>query len=174
VERSSSTTLDPICRDERREQFCVWVTPGGTVEPDETDFDAAKRELREELAVELLLSGPIHSSTDQFTRKGVPVENTDAFFVGRLDQKAPKLHATTEDEREGNAMVVLKELEETAETVFPKELAVLLQRLPVNMPAFWGRTEPSDHPLETHSGPRTQIVQLRSAVSDGPSDFAVG
>ena len=117
-----------------RDSFAFWATPGGTVEPGETDFDAAKRELREELAVELPLSGPIHSSTDQFTHKGVPVENTDVFFVGRLDQKAPKLHATTEDERAAMKETrwwSRKELEETAETVFPKELSVLLQRLPV-------------------------------------------
>jgi ADP-ribose pyrophosphatase YjhB (NUDIX family) len=114
--------------------FAFWATPGGAVEPGETDFDAAKRELREELAVELPLSGPIHSSTHQFAHKGVPVENTDVFFVGRFDQEAPRLHATTEDERAAMKETrwwSRKELEETAETVFPKELAVLLQRLPV-------------------------------------------
>jgi 8-oxo-dGTP diphosphatase len=111
--------------------FAFWATPGGTVEPGETDFEAIKREVREELAVELQLSGPVHSSVQRFTHKGAPVENTDIFFVGRFNQKEPHLHATTDEER--SAMKETrwwssKELDETAETIFPEELAILVRR----------------------------------------------
>ena len=64
--------------------FIFWATPGGTVEPGETDVEAAKREVKEELGVELPLMGPVHSSVDRFTHKGIPVENTDVFFVDLL------------------------------------------------------------------------------------------
>jgi ADP-ribose pyrophosphatase YjhB (NUDIX family) len=111
--------------------FTFWATPGGTVEPGETDFEAVKREVREELSVEPPLSGPVHSSVDRFSHEGVPVENTDVFFVGRFNQKAPLLRAATEDERAAMKEArwwSSKELEETVETIFPKELAILIRR----------------------------------------------
>ena len=50
--------------------FIFWATPGGSVKLGETDLQAAQREIKEELAVEIVLAGPIHTSVDEFIHKG--------------------------------------------------------------------------------------------------------
>jgi 8-oxo-dGTP diphosphatase len=79
--------------------FIFWATPGGSVEPGETDLEAAKREIKEELAVNVELTGPVHSSVDRFMHNGAFVESTDTFFIGSLDQEAPQLQAAAEEGR---------------------------------------------------------------------------
>lgn len=113
-------------------QFVFWAPPGGAVEFNETELDAVKRELKEELAIDVPLVGPVHSSLDRFIHKGVLVENTDIFFAGRFDQAAPRLHATAEDER--NAMQETRwwasdQLDRTTENIFPRDLAMVIRRL---------------------------------------------
>jgi 8-oxo-dGTP pyrophosphatase MutT (NUDIX family) len=112
--------------------FVFWATPGGSVEAGETDLDAARREIKEELDVDVTLTGPVHTSINLFSHKNVPVENTDVFFVGRLAQADPKLHAVTDDERA--AMQVVRwwscdEVDQATETIFPPDLSTVIRRL---------------------------------------------
>jgi ADP-ribose pyrophosphatase YjhB (NUDIX family) len=142
VQRRSSRAilLDPVgrvllirfavTRDGRA--FVFWATPGGSVEADETDLDAARREIKEELAVNVALTGPVHTSVNRFSHKNVPVENTDVFFVGRLDQADPQLHTVTDDERA--AMQAVRwwsrdEVDQATETIFPPDLSAVIRRL---------------------------------------------
>jgi hypothetical protein len=60
---------------------------------------------------------------------GAFVESIDIFFVGRLDQEAPRLYATAGEERA--AMRAIKwwstdELDQTTEKIFPHELGALV------------------------------------------------
>lgn len=112
--------------------FVFWATPGGGVKAGETDLDAARREIKEELAVSVTLTGPVHTSVDRFSHKNVLVNNTDVYFVGRLDQADPQLHAVTDDERA--AMQVLRwwscdEVDQATETIFPPDLSAVMRRL---------------------------------------------
>jgi len=112
--------------------FAFWATPGGTVEMGETDLEAAQREISEELAIDLPLIGPVHSSVDRFSHKGVLVENTDIFFAGKLGQERPRLQAALGEERA--AMQEMRwwsweEVDSTTETVFPRDLTTLIRRL---------------------------------------------
>jgi 8-oxo-dGTP pyrophosphatase MutT (NUDIX family) len=142
VQRRSSRAilLDPagrvllirfaVTRDGRT--FVFWATPGGSVEAGETDLDAARREIKEELAVNVALTGPVHTSVNRFSHENVPVENTDVFFVGRLDQADPQLHTVTDDERA--AMQVVKwwscdEVDQATETIFPPDLSAVIRRV---------------------------------------------
>src|SRR6478609_3774047 len=117
---------DPVFRRERGWEFIFWATPGGSVEADETDLDAARRGLKEELAVNVTLTGPVYTSVSRFPHKNVPVENTDVFFVGRLDQADPKLSAVTDDERAAMQTVrwwTCDEVDQATETIFPPDLS---------------------------------------------------
>jgi 8-oxo-dGTP pyrophosphatase MutT (NUDIX family) len=63
--------------------FVFWAPPGGSVEAGETDLEAARREIKEELAIDVDLTGPVHVSADRFPHKGTLVDNTDVFYVAR-------------------------------------------------------------------------------------------
>jgi 8-oxo-dGTP pyrophosphatase MutT (NUDIX family) len=63
-------------------RFVFWATPGGEVEPGETGLETAKREIKEELAVNVELTGPVHTAVDRFMHNGAFVESNDIFFVG--------------------------------------------------------------------------------------------
>ena len=112
--------------------FVFWATPGGSVEVGETDLEAAQREINEELALNVTLTGPIHHSVDTFTHEGALVENADVFYLGRFDQEVPRLHAVTDEERA--AMQVARwwsseEVDNATETIFPRDLVGILRRL---------------------------------------------
>lgn len=97
----------------------------------ETDLEAARCEVAEELAIKLPLTGPVHSSVDRFIHKGVLVANTDVFSVGRPNQKAPQLHATAEDERAAvreTRWWSTGEIEGACETIFPRDLVAIIRR----------------------------------------------
>jgi 8-oxo-dGTP diphosphatase len=64
----------------------VWVTPGGGVELDESDEDALRRELREELGFELAdpLGEPVWERTHGFAMTGWEGQ-TERFYLLRVE-----------------------------------------------------------------------------------------
>lgn len=114
------------------EPFVFWVTPGGEVEPGEADAAAAARELREELGVELPLTGPVHEeSGGTYTHLGEIVRNFDVFFTARCDRGLPVLAGVTADEIR---------LMQEARWWSPQELETSLERIyPNALPAIAGR-----------------------------------
>ena len=108
-----------------------WATPGGGLERDEDPLAGARRELMEELGLDLPLSGPIHQATAVFEHEGAPLENTDTFFLARCDASAPRLEGVDEAERQ--AMRAIRwwstdEIAASAEAVFPINLAEVVRR----------------------------------------------
>ncbi|HEY4359266.1 MAG TPA: NUDIX domain-containing protein [Acidobacteriaceae bacterium] len=111
--------------------FVFWVTPGGEVEPGESDLHAAGRELFEELGLELPLHGPVHEeSGGSYVHLGETVRNFDVFFAARCAADAPRLTGVTDEE-----IALMREarwwspetLEATSETVFPVDIAKLVR-----------------------------------------------
>jgi ADP-ribose pyrophosphatase YjhB (NUDIX family) len=109
--------------------FVFWATPGGSVEKDETDLDAARRELAEELELDIALTGPVHTVASTFEHEGKPVNNTDVFFLGRHEPQGVALHFETQAERTARELRwwTITELERSSDTVYPTDLAKVLR-----------------------------------------------
>ncbi len=111
-------------------EFVFWVTPGGEIEEGETELHAARRELREELGLDLALRGPVFEDSNQFVHLGEWRANTDFFFTAHCDPDAPVLIGFTADE-----IAIMKEirwwsageLEITNERIYPASLPQLIR-----------------------------------------------
>jgi 8-oxo-dGTP pyrophosphatase MutT (NUDIX family) len=115
--------------------FVFWLTPGGEIEAGEEPLAAARREVREELALELDVRGPVYTEQNQFEHRGEMRDNTDFYFVARCSAEAPRLQGVTTDE-----IALMQEIrwwtaEEVeaalgrGENVFPVDLAERMREL---------------------------------------------
>ena len=111
------------------EDFVFWVTPGGEIEGDEEPHDAAVRELREELGLELEVRGPLYTESNEFELAGEMRDNLDHWFMTRCAADTPKMKGVTEQElammqemRWWSPDEVSKALEQ-GEKIFPTDLA---------------------------------------------------
>ncbi len=111
------------------EDFVFWVTPGGEIEPGEEPRDAAVRELREELALELEVRGPLYTEANRFELAGEMRDNVDHWFQARCAADAPKMRGVTADELAMMQEMCWWSAEEVAagfacaERIFPVDLA---------------------------------------------------
>jgi 8-oxo-dGTP diphosphatase len=122
IERSSGTLI-------------FWLTPGGEIEAGESPLEAAARELREEVGLEVPLTGPDREQRNQFEFEGEMQDNTDYFFHAECAVDAPKLVGFTAQEiKLMNEMRwwSAEEIEASTEQFYPVDLAEWVRRV-------WGR-----------------------------------
>ena len=108
------------------EPWVFWATPGGEVEQGESPVEAAVREVREELGVEVAVEGPVRVEQNRFEHWGEMMDNTDYIFTSHTLHDAPRLGGVTEAERSIMKEVrwwTAAEIEASAETIFPVWLA---------------------------------------------------
>jgi 8-oxo-dGTP pyrophosphatase MutT (NUDIX family) len=103
-----------------------WCTPGGGIEGDETDAEAATRELHEELGLDELPLGPwIWSRHQVGTFRGVPFDQYERIYLARVQSFDPRPQPEGPVEHEGGDIRwwTLEELDATSEVLTPLDLA---------------------------------------------------
>jgi 8-oxo-dGTP diphosphatase len=108
-----------------------WATPGGACDPGETYAQAARRELIEETGIDADPGPEVAQRTCEFTTiEGQDVWSDERYFLVRVADCAISADGHTELERRvmtGHRWWTLDELRETRQTVFPDDLADLVE-----------------------------------------------
>lgn len=106
----------------------IWTAPGGGLDPDEDHEQAARRELREELGIDVELGPWVWSRRETFPFRGVWIDQAERWFLAYTDDT--EVAETSPDP--GMDQVrwwTLAELRETAERLAPASLADHLDAL---------------------------------------------
>lgn len=119
----SDLGLDPVVH--------WWVTPGGGVDPGESDHDAAVRELQEETGLSVApdaLVGPFLTRSVLHGYSDKVVEQTEVFLLARVPAFEVDTAGHTEEEQLTVADIrwwTRAELDATADDVWPRDLLAI-------------------------------------------------
>ncbi len=118
------------------EKESIWITPGGGLDEGESFEEALKRELFEELGIELSESDStpqIYYRTPLYElSNGEKVQSEERFYLVRLDETEFSYANWTESENKrmtAGKWWSLEEIKQSKETFFSKDILEILERL---------------------------------------------
>lgn len=166
VDPAGRTLLFQVRQPSGPDAIGYWFPPGGGVEEGEDLAVAARREVREEVGVELLSVGEVVDRREAiFTFEGNTYQQDEHYFVVRVPTLTVDDAGWTDVERRAIAASrwwSRHELRSTAETVFPERLAELLDRCAPIAPTG---TEPAPQALPSSSTVRFDIPDRQDLES---------
>ena len=108
----------------------LWCTPGGAVDPGESYEQAARRELWEEVGLDIDCGPQVAQRTAEFlTFEGVEVIADERYFRVQVDAHEVRAGALTALEQRvlaGSRWFAVEELADWPETIYPADLSALL------------------------------------------------
>ena len=112
----------------------IWITPGGSLEEGESFADALKREVYEELGVQLTKECPeVYYRNPIYTLKnGEKVQSVEKFFLVVLEEKSFSFDHWTESEKKrmrAGKWWSVDEIEKSEDEFFSKDIARMLKEL---------------------------------------------
>jgi len=116
------------------ENNTIWITPGGSLEEGESFEDALKREVYEELGVQLTKESPeIYYRNPIYTLKsGEKVQSVEKFFLVVLEEDSFSFNHWTESEKKRMIMGKwwsVEEIEKSEDEFFSKDIVRILKEL---------------------------------------------
>jgi 8-oxo-dGTP pyrophosphatase MutT (NUDIX family) len=147
--KDSDLGLDPVTH--------WWVTPGGGVDPGESDLDAGVRELWEETGLVVTaadLVGPLLTRTVVHGYSDKVVDQVEVFYVVRVPAFEVDTTAHTEEEQLTVADIrwwALSDLAATDDEVWPRDVLAVLDLL--ERPHEWSGGPVQAEPVEESSVP---------------------
>jgi 8-oxo-dGTP pyrophosphatase MutT (NUDIX family) len=110
-----------------------WFTPGGGLEADESPIDAARRELQEEIGIDLEIAGPsILTRVARFVFNGVDYEQHESYFAARVHEHTPDFSGLEPYELDaivGWQWFTIDELHAAGDPVHPEQLVATIATL---------------------------------------------
>ncbi|MBP3577466.1 MAG: NUDIX domain-containing protein [Lachnospiraceae bacterium] len=112
----------------------IWITPGGSLEEGESFADALKREVYEELGVQLTKECPeVYYRNPIYTLKnGEKVQSVEKFFLVVLEEKSFSFDHWTESEKKrmrAGKWWSVDEIEKSEDEFFSKDIVRMLKEL---------------------------------------------
>jgi 8-oxo-dGTP pyrophosphatase MutT (NUDIX family) len=120
----------------------VWTAPGGGLDPEETHEEAAARELREEVGLDVPLGPWVWTRSATFTFRGVWLQQHERWFLVRVQQLDATSIPLSDLATQGARWWTLEELRSTDEVLapraLPRRLGALLEHGPPDAPVDVG------------------------------------